>query len=102
LMLRVSSFGSFVMKANTRRRCSDHPSQRAIVAPPDTREGQEWSVLMTVQCEPVPVAGFSPLDSQYDDAGTKQRRWSNQFFQNELVRTLSSRTLVTRRGALPF
>lgn len=48
------------------------------------------------------VAGFtSPFGSQNDDAGTRQRRSSNEPRQKLLERTLSSRTLVTRRGARP-
>jgi hypothetical protein len=37
--------------------------------------------------------------SQNEDAGTRQRRASNDPRQNLLVRILSSRTLVTRLGA---
>ena len=49
------------------------------------------------------MAGFtSPLGSQNDDAGTRQRRSSNDDFQKELLRIVSSRTLVTGRGARPF
>ena len=49
------------------------------------------------------VAGFtSPLGSQNDVADTRQRRSSDDFFQNELASILSSHTLVTGRGALSF
>jgi hypothetical protein len=49
------------------------------------------------------VAGLtSPLGSQNDVAGTRQRRSSNEPRQNRLSMILSSRTLVTRRGARSF
>src|SRR5262245_3109386 len=52
------------------------------------------------QCQ---VAGLtSPLGSQNEVAGTRQRRSSNEPRQNLLSRILSSRTLVTRRGARSF
>src|SRR5262249_31649091 len=44
----------------------------------------------------------SPLGSQNDVAGRRQRRSSNEPRQNLLSRILSSRTLVTRRGARSF
>ena len=55
--------------------------------------------LIANQCH---VAGFtSPLGSQNDVAGTRQRRSSNDPRQNLLLRMVSSRTLVTRLGARP-
>ena len=54
---------------------------------------------MVNQCH---TAGFTPLGSQYDEAGTRHRLSSNDGRQNLLVRILSSRTLVTRCGASPF
>ena len=46
------------------------------------------------------VVGFtSPLGSQNEVAGTKQRRSSNEPRQNALDFVLSLRTFVTRRGA---
>src|SRR5262245_4998455 len=56
--------------------------------------------LIANQCQ---VAGFtSPLGSQNDVAGTRQRLFSNEPRQNLLTRIVSSRTLVTRLGARPF
>src|SRR5262249_9638899 len=75
----------------------------AIVPAPDAGKRKQWAgsePLSENQCH---VAGFtSPLGSLKDDAGTKQRRSSNERFQNRLVRILSSRTLVTGRGARSF
>src|SRR5262249_61152867 len=49
------------------------------------------------------AAGFtSPFGPQKEAAGTRHRRSSNERFQNPLVRTLSSHTFVTGRGAPPF
>src|SRR6516162_9613272 len=68
--------------------------------PGNAKSGRGSSPLSANQCH---VAGFtSPFGSQNDDAGTRQRRSSNDAFQNELVRILSSRTFVIGRGARPF
>src|SRR5438128_935511 len=68
--------------------------------PGNAKSGRGSSPVIENQCH---VAGFtSPFGSQNDDAGSKQRRSSNDDFQNELLRIVSSRTFVTGRGALPF
>src|SRR5262249_24737873 len=67
--------------------------------PGKAKSGRGSVPLRENQCH---VAGFtSPLGSQNDVAGTRQRRSSNEPSQNLLVRILSSRTLVTRLGARP-
>src|SRR6516162_482924 len=67
--------------------------------PGNANSGRASAPLTENQCQ---VAGFTlPLGSQNEDAGTRQRRSSNDGFQNELERILSSRTLVTGRGARP-
>ena len=59
----------------------------------------EPSGKQTNQCH---VAGFRPsCGSQNDVAGTRQRRCSKLSRQKPLDSALSSRTLVTRRGAFP-
>src|SRR5262245_45116161 len=68
--------------------------------PGKANSGRASSPLIENQCH---VAGFtSPLGSQNDDAGTRQRRSWNDDFQKELFRIVSSRTFVTGRGAFPF
>src|SRR5262249_16528445 len=68
--------------------------------PANAKSGRASRPFNENQCH---VAGFtSPFGSQNDVAGTRQRRSSNERFQNELVRILSSRTLVTGRGERPF
>src|SRR6476620_6113854 len=68
--------------------------------PGNAKSGRGSLPFRENQCH---VAGFtSPLGSQNDDAGTRQRRSSKEVRQNLLVRILSSRTFVTGRGALSF
>src|SRR5262249_2565158 len=68
--------------------------------PGNAKSGRGSDPLSENQCH---VAGFtSPLGSQNDVAGTRQRRSSNDRFQNELPRILPSRTFVTGRGARSF
>src|SRR5215831_9302029 len=67
--------------------------------PGKANSGRGSVPLIENQCH---VAGFtSPLGSQNEEAGTRQRRSWNDAFQNGLVRIVSSRTLVTGRGARP-
>src|SRR5688500_8076075 len=65
--------------------------------PANANSGRGSSPLIANQCH---VHGVWPVGSQYDDAGTRHRRCSNDGFQ-KLVCTLSSRVLVTRLGARP-
>src|SRR6476620_1850031 len=68
--------------------------------PGNAKSGRGSLPFRENQCH---VAGFtSPFGSQKDDAGTRQRRSSKDVRQNLLARILSSRTLVTGRGALSF
>src|SRR5262249_11131639 len=68
--------------------------------PGNAKSGRASDPVRENQCQ---VAGLTSLfGSQNDVAGTRQRRSSNDDFQNLLVRILSSRTFVTGRGALPF
>jgi hypothetical protein len=68
--------------------------------PGNANSGRASVPVIENQCH---VAGFtSPFGSQNEDAGTRQRRSSNDVRQNLLSRILSSRTFVTRRGALSF
>src|SRR5262249_37131598 len=65
--------------------------------PANAKSGRASRPFNENQCH---VAGFtSPFGLQNDVAGTRQRRSSNERLQNELVRILSSRTLVTGGGA---
>ena len=74
-----------------------------LVAAPDSGKaniGRSSFPCSANQCQ---VAGLtSPLGSQNEVAGTRQRRSSNEPRQNLLSMILSSRTLVTRRGARSF
>src|SRR5688572_7689464 len=68
--------------------------------PGNAKSGRASSPVIENQCH---VAGFtSPFGSQNEDAGTRQRRSSNDDFQNQLFRIVSSRTFVTGLGARPF
>src|SRR5215813_5746050 len=68
--------------------------------PGNAKSGRGSGPFIENQCH---VTGLtSPLGSQKDVAGTRQRRSSNDDLQNALLRILSSRTFVTGRGARPF
>src|SRR5262245_32351843 len=70
---------------------------RALVAAPDAREGEHWALVSPLQCKPVPRSRFQI--SVWFAKRRGRRRSSNEPRQNLLSRILSSRTLVTRRGA---
>src|SRR5258706_3528781 len=73
------------------------PFQRRQI-PGKANSGRGSSPFSANQCQ---VAGLRPSwGSQNEDAGTRQRRRSNDSLQKELL-TLSSRVLVTRFGARP-
>jgi hypothetical protein len=100
---RESALGVVVMKENTSSVTADGASFLigpwcVLQMPAKANKGRGSSPLRANQFQ---VAGFtSPLGSQKDDAGTRHRRRRTLSRQKEDC-TLSSRVLVTLRGAFP-